>query len=72
MRRVMAVTENELTPREREITALVSSGLSNKQVARMLGIVEGSVKVQLHNAFTKLGITRREHLILQAAKLRQS
>jgi two-component system nitrate/nitrite response regulator NarL len=53
-----------LTQRESEITALVSSGLANKEIARMLGLTEGSVKQYLHTAFRKLGIQRREHLIL--------
>jgi two-component system, NarL family, nitrate/nitrite response regulator NarL len=61
-----------LSPRQHEIAALASSGLSNKEIARLLGLTEGSVKQHLHSAFTKLGIQRREHLILQSAKFRQS
>jgi DNA-binding CsgD family transcriptional regulator len=61
-----------LTPRENEVAALVSSGLANKEIARMLGLTEGSVKQYLHTAFRKLGIRRREHLILHARRLRQS
>lgn len=36
------------TPREREVTALVASGLSNKAIARRLGITEGTVKDHVH------------------------
>jgi DNA-binding CsgD family transcriptional regulator len=48
-----------LTPREHEIAALASSGLSNKQIAQLVGLTEGNVKQHLHGAFTKLGIQRR-------------
>ena len=61
-----------LTPRENEIAALVSSGLANKEIARMLGLTEGSVKQYLHNAFRKLGIQSRAHLILQKERLQHS
>ncbi len=62
-----AITRQNLTPREQEIAALVREGLTNKQIARALGIAEGTVKLQLHNAFTKLGISRRTQLIVSMA-----
>jgi two-component system nitrate/nitrite response regulator NarP len=62
----------DLTPREHEAAALATSGLSNKQIAHMLGLTEGSVKQHLHRVFIKLGIENRVHLILQADRLRQS
>ena len=61
-----------LTPREHEIAALASSGLSNKQIAQEVGLTEGNVKHHLHGAFTKLGIQGRAHLILQSARLLHS
>ena len=67
---MMAMAE-ELTPRERETAELASSGLSNKQIAQMLGLTEGTVKQHLNNVFAKLGIRSRGHLILHAQKLRQ-
>lgn len=51
-----------LTPREREISELACSGLSNKLIARRLGAVEGTVKIHLHNIFQKLHITNRTAL----------
>jgi two-component system, NarL family, nitrate/nitrite response regulator NarL len=62
----------ELTPREHETAALATSGLSNKQIAHMLGLTEGSVKQHLHSVFAKLGIQNRVHLILHAERLRHS
>jgi DNA-binding CsgD family transcriptional regulator len=52
--------------------ALATSGLSNKQIAHMLGLSEGSAKQHLHRAFMKLGIQRRAHLIPREASLWQS
>jgi two-component system, NarL family, nitrate/nitrite response regulator NarL len=48
-----------LTSREREVATLVAEGLSNKQIARCLDLVEGTVKIHLHNIFTKLAIKNR-------------
>jgi len=43
----------ELTPREHEIITLVSSGLSNKEIARRLNLTEATVKTHLHNIYQK-------------------
>ena len=51
--------ENALTPRERELVLLVAEGLSNKEVARKLGVTEGTVKIHLHNSYQKLGVANR-------------
>lgn len=48
-----------LTPRERQTVGLVREGLSNKQIARRLGIGEDTVKKHLQNVFAKLGVHRR-------------
>ena len=55
---------NRLTPREREIAQLVYDGLSNKEIARRLGISEGTIKTHLHNIFTKLGLANRVMLAM--------
>ena len=74
MARIMAIAESrpELTQREHETAALVASGMSNKQIARTLGVTEGTIKQHLHSVFAKLGIHSRGHLILHARELRQS
>jgi tripartite-type tricarboxylate transporter receptor subunit TctC/DNA-binding CsgD family transcriptional regulator len=51
-----------LTPREREIVDLISLGLSNKEVGRQLDLQEGTVKVHLHNIYTKIGVANRTAL----------
>jgi two-component system nitrate/nitrite response regulator NarL len=48
-----------LTSREREITSLVSVGLSNKEIAQHLNRSEGTVKIHLHNIFRKLRVSNR-------------
>jgi len=67
---LMARQEDEekesLTPREKDIAVRVASGKSNKRVAADLGIAESTVKLHLHKAFTKLGVTNRVQLSLLA------
>jgi two-component system, NarL family, nitrate/nitrite response regulator NarL len=58
----IAITENVLTvltDRERQIMALVSEGLSNKEIGRRLNIADGTIKVHLHHIFQKLEISNR-------------
>ena len=45
-----------LTPREREVAALVATGLLNKQSAALLGTTEKTVKVHRSRAMGKLGV----------------
>ena len=52
-----------LTPREIEITKMVSRGLRNKVVAELLFVSEGTVKTHLHSIFEKLGVRSRAELI---------
>src|SRR5438067_3911080 len=49
----------QLTDRERQIMRLVSEGLSNKEIGRRRNIVDGTIKVHLHNIFQKLEISNR-------------
>lgn len=52
----------ELTPTELKIAQLVSSGLSNKDVAAQCWISPRTVAFHLRNVFTKAGITSRGEL----------
>ena len=56
-----------LTRREREILVWVGCGMSNKEVARGLGLSPGTVKLHVHNIFTKTGASSRFQLIAQMA-----
>ena len=55
-----------LSPREREIMALVCSGLMNKQVAAKMGVSEVTVKVHRHNLMKKLGAKSLAELVRMA------
>jgi len=55
-----------LTPREEQVVALVADGLSNREVARELGLSEHTVKKYLFHIFDKLGISSRVELVLYA------
>src|SRR5439155_827652 len=49
----------QLTNREREIVRLIDNGLSNKEIARALGIEVATVKNHVHNILEKLQVHRR-------------
>jgi two-component system nitrate/nitrite response regulator NarL len=51
-----------LTPREFEIVRLVSTGLSNKEIARNLRISVATTKSHVHNALCKLRVQRRSQI----------
>ena len=53
----------QLTPREYQVALLVARGLSNKEVARALGLSPGTIKVHVHNLFLKLRATNRYGVI---------
>lgn len=52
----------ELTGRQREIVRWATHGLSNKQIARRLGISPETVKTHLHNIFVREGVRNRMQL----------
>jgi DNA-binding NarL/FixJ family response regulator len=66
LRMVNARGVNLLTPREEQVVALVADGLSNREVARELGLSEHTVKKYMFHIFDKLGISSRVELALYA------
>jgi FixJ family two-component response regulator len=56
-----------LTPRERDVLALVSAGLMNKQIAAQLGIAQITVKIHRGRVMKKMG-TRSLADLLRAAE----
>jgi predicted ATPase/DNA-binding NarL/FixJ family response regulator len=51
--------ETSLTPRERQVAALVASGRTNRQIGRVLGISEKTAEVHLHHVMSKLDVRSR-------------
>ncbi len=49
-----------LTPREREVLALMAEGRSNTAIARHLVVTEGAVEKHVRNIFTKLNLAPSE------------
>lgn len=48
-----------LSQRQREVLDVLASGKSNKEIARQLGIAEGTVKVHVNAVFRTLGVHNR-------------
>jgi DNA-binding CsgD family transcriptional regulator len=58
-----------LTPRERDILALLADGLGNKQIAARLGISTNTVKTHLELLFDKLEVSSRTEAVATAARM---
>jgi DNA-binding CsgD family transcriptional regulator len=52
----------DLTPMERKVAQLVSTGLSNKDVAAQCWVSPRTVAFHLRNVFTKVGVSSRTEL----------
>jgi DNA-binding CsgD family transcriptional regulator len=53
-----------LTQRQSELLDLVAAGMTNRQVARRLGLSEGTVRRHLENIFGRLGVTSRTAAVM--------
>ncbi len=61
-----------LTPREREVLALLGTGLSNAEIGARLHLVEGTVKAHVSTILGKLGVRNRVEAALAAHEARQA
>jgi DNA-binding NarL/FixJ family response regulator len=55
--------QRELTPRERDVLALVVAGKGNKEVSTALHMAEGTVKAHLNRIFRKLAVQSRAEAV---------
>jgi two-component system nitrate/nitrite response regulator NarL len=58
-----------LTPREKQIVQQICEGHKNKEIAQVLSITAGTVKVHLMHIFEKTGVKDRFELAIQGRKL---
>jgi two-component system NarL family response regulator len=58
----------DLTPRERQVLALVAEGRSNASIAAVLGIACGTVKLHIKSILAKLGVEDRAQAALVALR----
>jgi FixJ family two-component response regulator len=58
-----------LTPRERDVLALVASGLMNKQIAAEIGLAEITVKIHRGHLMRKMGARSLADLVRMAEML---
>jgi two-component system NarL family response regulator len=56
----------ELTARETEILGLIVKGLSNREIAGVIGASEGTVRIHVSNILAKLGVSDRTEAAVQA------
>jgi DNA-binding NarL/FixJ family response regulator len=57
-----------LTPRECDVAALIAEGLSNKEIAQQLTLVEGTVGNHVANIMWKLGAKNRVQIAVWAVE----
>ena len=59
----------QLTPRQSEVLAQLTLGLSNKEIARALGLLESTVKVHVKTILKKLAASNRTQAAMMALDL---
>lgn len=65
----LPLTDVVLTPRERDVLARLAAGLSNKRIARELGVTESTVKFHVQALYTKLGVQSRTGAVTRGIQL---
>lgn len=56
----------ELTPREQEVLSLIAKGLTNNAIASRLGLSPKTVRNQVSEIYSKLGVSDRAEAIVRA------
>lgn len=63
---------DRLTDREREVLARIAQGLTNKAIARELGISPATVKVHVERVIAKLGVADRTQAAVMVTRWRET
>jgi DNA-binding NarL/FixJ family response regulator len=66
LERCLPHSAEPLTPRQEEIYGLIGQGLTNKEIAQTLGLVEGTVKNYMSDLMTKLESRDRTQAVIRA------
>ena len=56
-----------LTPRQRDVLALLAEGKSNKEIADVLGLAPGTVKIHISRILRTFGVQNRTQAVITAA-----
>lgn len=59
-----------LTPRQNQVLDCLAEGKSNKEIARELGLAEGTVKIHIAGILKALKVNNRTQAVIAAGKLR--
>jgi DNA-binding NarL/FixJ family response regulator len=62
------LTEDPLTPREREVLVLIGRGFANKRIALELSLAEKTVKAHVGHVLAKLGVSDRTQAAIAAVR----
>lgn len=66
--RAVSAKDARLSPRQREVLSLMAKGCSNKEIARNLGLAEGTIKVHVNALFRSLGAHNRVTAVASLAQ----
>lgn len=64
-----SVAPDPLTEREVEVVRLMAGGSSNREIAGVFSLAEGTVKNHISNILSKLGVRDRTRAVLKAVEL---
>jgi two-component system, NarL family, response regulator len=65
-RAAVRASQPDLSPRQREVLELITKGLTNKEIAQVLGFTESGAKQHLRQIFQKLGVADRAEAVAAA------
>ena len=64
----LPLSMDNLTRRQRDVLYLIVQGKTNKEIARSLGLGEGTVKIHVAALFGKLGVHRRAAIAVAGSR----
>jgi DNA-binding CsgD family transcriptional regulator len=56
--------KTQLTPKQRQVHALLVRGLSNREIAAELGLSICTIKCHLEGLYSRLGVTNRHQVLI--------